>query len=93
MLKNALEATPENEVVEMGVKSTKDGIMFWVQNPGVMPRDVQLQVFQRSFSTKGHNRGLGTYSMKLIAERYLKGKIDFVSKQGTGTNFFILLAG
>lgn len=38
-----------------------------------MPRTSQLQIFQRSFSTKGKGRGLGTYSIKLLTERYLKG--------------------
>lgn len=56
-----------------------------------MPKDVQYQVFQRSFSTKGHNRGLGTYSMKLITEKYLGGKIGFVSNETEGTKFFIKL--
>jgi len=91
MLKNALEATHENGVVKMGVKPEFDKVEFWVQNSVVMPRNVQLQVFQRSFSTKGHNRGLGTYSMKLITEKYLDGKIDFVSREGQGTKFFVQL--
>jgi sensor histidine kinase regulating citrate/malate metabolism len=52
-----------------------------------MPSEVQLQVFQRSFSTKGAGRGLGTYSMKLISERYLQGCVSFVSTAPDGTVF------
>ncbi|MCP4426270.1 MAG: ATP-binding protein, partial [Chloroflexi bacterium] len=52
-----------------------------------MPRDVQLQVFQRSFSTKGSGRGLGTYSMKLLSERYLDGRVSFQSSLAEGTIF------
>ena len=51
------------------------------------PREVQLQVFQRSFSTKGENRGLGTYSIRLLTERYLKGQVSFTSSPETGTIF------
>ncbi len=91
MLKNALEATDENGCVTLGTKIEPGVVEFWVQNPAVMPRDVQLQVFQRSFSTKGNNRGLGTYSMKLITEKYLKGKIDFLSNKIEGTKFFVKL--
>ena len=52
-----------------------------------MPKDVKLQIFQRSFSTKGIGRGIGTYSMKLITEQYLKGTISFVSNGAVGTTF------
>jgi signal transduction histidine kinase len=91
MLKNALEATAENEHVTIGSISEPGKIIFWTKNPAVMPHDVRLQIFQRSFSTKGQNRGLGTYSMKLITEKYLDGKIGFVSNETEGTMFYIEL--
>jgi sensor histidine kinase regulating citrate/malate metabolism len=52
-----------------------------------MPDDVQLQVFKRSFSTKGAGRGLGTYSMKLLSEQYLNGRIALISSPQAGTTF------
>jgi sensor histidine kinase regulating citrate/malate metabolism len=91
MLKNALEATPESETVIMGVDAAQEKLTFWIKNPTVMPHDVKLQVFQRSFSTKGQDRGLGTYSMKLITEKYLNGKIGFSSNETIGTKFYIEL--
>jgi len=88
MLKNALEASSTGETVRLGC-FTRDGqVVFWVNNPAVMPREVQLQLFQRSFSTKGKNRGLGTYSMKLLSERYLQGSISFKVSEKEGTTFF-----
>ena len=33
--------------------------------------------------------GLGTYSMKLFGEKYLKGKVWFESSKEKGTIFFI----
>jgi len=91
MLKNSLEATPEFGRVEMGVNLAGNGLIFWIHNPTVMSHKTQLQVFQRSFSTKGPNRGLGTYSMKLITEKYLDGKIGFTSNEKDGTKFYIQL--
>lgn len=88
MLKNALEASRPGETVHLGCTATDGGVEFSVHNPTYMPRHVQLQVFQRSFSTKGENRGLGTYSMKLLSERYLKGSVRFSSDQRDGTSFF-----
>ena len=59
--------------------------------PGVIPPDDQLQIFQRSFSTKGRGRGLGTYSIRLLGEAYLGGAVSFTSTQRTGTTFRIEL--
>jgi sensor histidine kinase regulating citrate/malate metabolism len=53
---------------------------------------VQLQIFQRSFSTKGENgRGIGAYSVKLFGEGYLKGKVAFSSSDPEGTVFSLSL--
>ena len=57
-----------------------------------MPTEVQLQVFQRSFSMKGQaGRGIGTYSIKLFAEQYLGGKIKFISREPEGTCFVLTI--
>ena len=57
-----------------------------MNNIKFIPRDIQLQIFNRSFSTKGQNRGLGTYSMKLLSS-FLKGDINFTSSEENGTTF------
>jgi signal transduction histidine kinase len=92
MLKNALEATAEGGTVTISCLSDSESATFAVNNPEVMPPDIQHQVFQRSFSTKGQaGRGIGTYSMKLFGERYLGGKVDFVSQWPEGTTFRLTL--
>ena len=92
MTKNALEASATGEAVTVGFERPGGNeARFSVHNPAVMPREVRLQVFQRSFSTKGEGRGLGTYSMKIITERYLKGRADFTSENGAGTCFSVTL--
>ena len=91
MVKNALEAVNQQETVKIGCLNMGGGVLFWVHNPTFMPRDVQLQVFQRSFSTKGAGRGIGTYSIKLLGERYLKGRVDFTTSEEKGTTFEIRL--
>ncbi len=88
MVKNALEAISAGETVTLGYTLADDMVEFWVHNPTFMPRNVQLQVFQRSFSTKGTGRGLGTYSIKLLTERYLNGKVRFSTDKQNGTTFF-----
>ncbi|MEW5870715.1 MAG: ATP-binding protein [Chloroflexota bacterium] len=90
MVKNALEACRPGETVTLGCDQSQNEVELWVFNPNPIAREVQLQIFQRSFSTKGNGRGLGTYSMKLLGERYLQGKVSFVSSQ-EGTLFKISL--
>ena len=87
MIKNALEASALGETVTIECRSEGANVRFDVHNTKVMARDVTLQMFRRSFSTKGKGRGLGTYSMRLLGEKYLGGKIDFVSEEQTGTIF------
>lgn len=87
MVKNALEASRPGESVTIGANQREGQIDFWVRNPAIIPEEVQLQIFQRNFSTKGSGRGLGTYSMKLLTERYLKGKVSFSVSQDHGTIF------
>jgi signal transduction histidine kinase len=57
-----------------------------------MPDHVRAHVFQRSFSTKGAGRGLGTYSVKLLTESYLAGQAWFESTTGQGTTFHVEFA-
>lgn len=87
MIKNALEATTAGQIVTVSCRNLGDTVEFTVHNPNEMPRSVQLQIFQRSFSTKGSGRGLGTYSMKLLTERYLHGATSFSSTKEGGTIF------
>jgi K+-sensing histidine kinase KdpD len=91
LLKNALEATQKGGTVVAGVEDNGDKIIFRVKNDGVIPIDVQMQLFQRSFSTKGQSRGIGTYSIKLLTENYLKGKVSFISNETVGAVFSIEL--
>ncbi len=91
MLKNALEATRDNKPVLFSVRKNEEYAVFSVHNYSYMPREVQLQVFTRNFSTKGSGRGLGTYSMRLIGEKYLNGKVGFETEQTKGTTFYVKL--
>ncbi|MEI6595367.1 MAG: PAS domain-containing sensor histidine kinase [Bacteroidota bacterium] len=89
MLKNALEATQKGGQVKLNCRKENNFLLFTVQNPGFMPKNIQAQVFQRSFTTKGKGRGLGTYSIKLLTERYLKGTVGFSTSEEQGTEFYV----
>jgi len=88
MIKNAIEASGKRETVTVKCVKDADNVVFSVHNPAFMPQEVQLDLFKRSFSTKGEGRGWGTYSMKLLTENYLDGEIKFTSTEKGGTTFY-----
>lgn len=91
LLKNALEASPPGARVTLDWGTRDDEAFIRVHNDGFIPREVQLQIFQRSFSTKGPGRGLGTYSVRLFAESFLNGRVAVDSCPEGGTTFTVCL--
>lgn len=91
MLKNAIEACSVGDLVTLEVTQKGEELEFSVKNPQVMPKVTRLQMFKRTFSTKGKGRGLGTYSIKMLTERYLNGRVTFASSNQSGTCFTISL--
>jgi signal transduction histidine kinase len=87
MLENAAEACAPGETITVGCRRAEETVEFWVHNPGAVPEEVRLQMFQRSFTTKGPGRGLGTYMMRLLSGRYLGGSVSFRSAPEAGTVF------
>jgi len=89
MIKNALEATVPGSAVTLFCKESGDKVELSVHNTSYINKEVQLQLFNRSFSTKGVGRGIGTYSMKLFGEKFLKGEVGFESVRDKGTTFYL----
>jgi nitrogen-specific signal transduction histidine kinase len=103
MVKNAFEATPIGGEVRLwcerepgptakGEPEPRDTVAFHVHNAAEILPVVASRVFQRSFTTKsGTGHGLGTYGMRLLGERYLGGRVSFVTSAEGGTVFSMRL--
>jgi signal transduction histidine kinase len=92
MIINAFESSGQNEIIHLKALITENQICFEVRNAGYIPSKIQKRIFQRHFSTKpGEGRGMGTYSMKLLGEKYLQGKVSFISSKEGGTVFTFCL--
>lgn len=89
MIKNAIEASGDEYTVVVQPKIIEDNLEVSVNNPGIINPSVRNSIFQFGNSTKGNGRGIGTYSMKLIGENYLHGKVWFTSTEKEGTTFYI----
>ncbi|RPJ73732.1 MAG: sensor histidine kinase, partial [Alphaproteobacteria bacterium] len=86
MVKKALEAPNTTPMVTLGCRCTdlNNHIDFYVHNNAYIGEGTAKTIFQPMCSTKGNNRGLGTYSIRLIGENYLNGKVWFESLPETG---------
>ena len=87
-LKNSIEAGGKEETVKVRITYRDNETVFSIFNPGYIPESNQTRIFEKHFSTKGTNRGLGTYSMKLLSS-YLHGQVEFTSTEKEGTTFNI----
>lgn len=92
LIKNALEAVNKKGNVKIYTLQNNGHISFNIKNDFIIPKNIKLQIFQRSFSTKAKTgRGIGTYSVKLLVEQYLGGSVSFISNKVDGTIFSVNL--
>ncbi|MQX35145.1 PAS domain-containing sensor histidine kinase [Roseospira navarrensis] len=89
LLKNALEASDPSQTVTADTGQDGGTVWFSVHNAAHMPPKIAARVFRRFFSTKGASRGIGTYSARLLTEKYLRGTIAFTSDPESGTTFTV----
>jgi K+-sensing histidine kinase KdpD len=88
MIINALEATEKGGIVRVWSEIKNDFHNFCVWNSQAIPLEISRRIFQRNFSTKTQaGRGIGTFSMKLLGEKILGGKVSFTSSKEDGTVF------
>lgn len=90
LLKNAMEAAPENSTIEVDF-SRGNNHVFTIHNMGVVPEEVRETFFDK-FVTHGKREGtgLGTYTAHLIATS-LGGRISFTTSEEGGTTLVVTL--
>lgn len=90
LIKNAIEASAEQEVVTVAV-SYDDDALISIHNNGVIPPEMRDNFFEK-YATVGKEQGtgLGTYSAKLIAKTQ-KGDISFTTDNEDGTRLTVSL--
>lgn len=95
LIKNAIEAAPENSTVNMRIHTEKKGEKtfhsFDIHNLGVVPEDIRDTFFDLyTTSGKRGGTGLGNHSALLIA-RLHQGDIHFTTSEGGGTHVIVRL--
>lgn len=94
---NAIAYSPPGREVEIGLRSGKKDVTVEVLDRGVgIPESERARVFEKFYRSKDalklnpNASGLGLYITKYIVEAH-DGRIDFMSEEGRGTKFMIML--
>jgi signal transduction histidine kinase len=76
LIKNAVEASPHDDVINIGFEQRRADVTVSIDNGGEVPEEIRERFFDK-FVTAGKRdgTGIGTYSAKLIAQTQ-KGTID-----------------
>jgi len=93
VIDNAIDFSPENEVIHISLRSANNRILITIEDkgPGVSPKlvPVLFEPYTRDTSTGRKGTGLGLSITKKIIELH-KGQISY-SSEGAGATFQILL--
>ncbi|WP_394174164.1 hybrid sensor histidine kinase/response regulator [Thalassotalea litorea] len=77
LLKNAVEASPDNQTIRITISGSDDMACFSIENQGAIPEDLRGSIFEKyATSNLVRGSGLGAYSAKLMTEAQ-NGKICF----------------
>jgi len=85
LLKNAVEASPENGKVTVEVTELVSMVSIQIKNQGMVPPGIREHFFKKFISSgKRHGTGIGTYSAKLMTE-VQGGSIAMETSEKQGT--------
>ncbi len=91
LLKNAIEASPEGEIIKISISKVGNFHYIDFHNQGVIPESIRDNFFDR-YTTYGkeYGTGLGTFSSRIIAKAH-RGDISFTTSNEEGTHVTVIL--
>ncbi len=89
--KNGIDAMKEGGILSISSKKENDRVKISISDTGNgIPKEIRDKIFDPFFTTKTNGSGLGLGISKKIIEDH-NGKLDFVTEEGKGTTFTIIL--
>ncbi len=93
MIKDMLGAAPPEGSVTLGCRRDGDEVQIRVCHPGQVPALAAPRMFDRSSFANPRSRELATQGLRIIVEKYLKGRLCLASSDAEGTVFTIAFPG
>ncbi len=91
LLKNAVEASPDEERITISVDKDDSHCVLSIHNKGAIPESIRAKFFDKYITANKYDgTGLGTYSAKLMAETQ-GGTINFETSEEIGTTVIVSL--
>ncbi|QDP01512.1 hybrid sensor histidine kinase/response regulator [Thalassotalea sp. PS06] len=91
LLKNAVEASPDNQTINIEVTEQEEMVSIRIENQGAIPEDLRDTIFEKyATSNLVRGSGLGAYSAKLMTEAQ-NGRIHFDVIDNQKTRFVVEL--
>ena len=91
LLKNAIEASPQDRRVKIKIKDVGESVSVGIHNWGTIPKDIHDAFFDKYVSSgKKGGVGLGTYMAHLVVKAH-NGQIDFETSKEKGTEVLMTL--
>lgn len=91
LIDNGLDAVQQADIKELNIRFSFPGDVWEIEihdsGPGVAEAKIP-QMFNRGYSTKGKNRGIGLFLVSAALDK-LNGTMDVSSNPGYGMNFLI----
>ena len=95
MISNAIQAYEgkHDQNIELKVSKKENDIVFSItDSAGGLPKEVQERLFKEMVTTKGKNgTGLGLYMSYSNIKAHFGGDITYVTEEGKGTTFNIII--
>ena len=91
LIKNALEASPDEQIIVVSLKDMGKMVAVRIRNLGVVPVEIRERFFEKYVTSgKKSATGWGTYAAKLIAETQ-GGKIGMATDTVKGTEVAVTI--
>ncbi len=91
LIKNAIEATPDQGNIRVKLSTRKGEALITVKDDGKgIPEELKSKIFNPNFSTKTSGTGLGLAISHKIIQTH-QGSITFSTKKNKGTTFYVYL--
>ena len=91
LLKNAIEASPQDRRVKVKIKAGPGSLSIVMHNWGIVPEDIRTTFFEKYVSSgKKGGVGLGTYMASLVVKVH-NGQIRVDSSEEKGTEVSMVL--
>jgi signal transduction histidine kinase len=90
LMQNAINAMPEGGAIEIKSIDLGNEVRIEIRDTGVgIPQQYMENIFEPFFTTRGNGTGLGLSISNRIVQNH-GGRLELVSKEGSGTTVSIL---